>query len=160
MVISCLPHLGNPLSSGRLAQLLRKRAKAMLEGAKWRYERGEYDLACFEAEQAAQLGLKALLHELLGRAPRTHSLTELLGVLRNLLVEAELDELVERVSNFVMEFRKDLWALEEAYYRGRYGFVEYDAEEAKRCIRIAEKLLKLLEEVRDEIRKGSPSDLP
>ncbi len=49
------------MSSGINAGLLRGRAISMLEGAKWRFGRGEYDLACFEAEQAAQLYVKYLL---------------------------------------------------------------------------------------------------
>ena len=71
----------------------------MLEGALWRLGRGEYDLACFEAEQAAQLALKSLLYELLGMAPRIHDLGELLGLLHRALSEAGLEGLAEVVAS-------------------------------------------------------------
>ena len=129
----------------------------MLEGAEWRLNRGEYDLACFEAEQAAQLAVKALLYELTGSTPRIHNLSELLGVLRRFLDEAGLEKETETVASFALARRKQLWMLEEAYYRGRYGLVEYVRSEAETCIRVARELLELLSGVRRSCQgsKGS-----
>ena len=42
--------------------------------------------------------------------------------------------------DFAAERRRELWMLEEAYYRGRYGYVEYGEEEAKVCVRTAEEV--------------------
>ena len=142
------------VSSGRYVGLLWRRAVAMLEGARWRLGRGEYDLACFEAEQAAQLAVKALLYEFTGSAPRIHSLSELLGVLHRFLVEAGLEEAASLVAGFAMKQRRRLWMLEEAYYRGRYGYIEYSRGEAEDCIHAAESLLALLEEVRRRAGAG------
>ena len=49
--------------------------------------------------------------------------------------------------DFAAERRMELWMLEEAYYRGRYGYVEYGEEEAKVCVRTAEEVLRLVERV-------------
>ncbi len=57
------------MSSGINANILRERAISMLEGAKWRFSRKEYDLACFEAEQAAQLYVKYLLLQVMWGCP-------------------------------------------------------------------------------------------
>ncbi len=42
---------------------------------------GEYDIACFFAEQALQLRLEALLLRILGHVLRGHGVRELLGLL-------------------------------------------------------------------------------
>ncbi len=83
-----------------------------------------------------------------GFAPRVHSLGELLGTLYKFLNKASLEALAERVADFASKMRKDLWFLEESYYRGRYGYVEYEREDAETCIRAAEGVLNLIEEVR------------
>jgi len=66
-------------------ELLRKRSKGFLNGAKERLKAGEYDVACFMAEQAVQLHLKSVILELSGEIPRTHSIRKLLSVLSSLL---------------------------------------------------------------------------
>ena len=138
--------------SSKKAYLLCKRAEEMFEGAKWRLERGHYDLACFEAEQAAQLWIKCLAFELWNEAPRLHDLNQLLGfIMRKLSLSGK------EISSFVDKFRqmrKDLWFLSESYYEARYEEVEYGSEEGERCLRIAEKVRKLVEEVRRAARGG------
>lgn len=104
------------MSSGELVAKLWRRALAMLEGAQWRLGRGEYDLACFEAEQAAQLAVKSLLYELLGSTPRIHDLSELLGLLYKALADAGLTGLAERIAILGQERRRGLWLLSDSYY--------------------------------------------
>jgi len=50
-----------------------------LNSAKGNITRRLYDVACFEAEQAAQLFLKAYILKFSGLVPRTHSIRILLG---------------------------------------------------------------------------------
>lgn len=111
----------------------------------------------FEAEQAAQLAIKALLHELTGSVPRAHSLSELLGVLDRFLARAGLEEEASLIAGFAAGQRRRLWMLEEAYYRGRYGYVEYGREEAEECVNTAESILAVLEEVRRRAEAGEAS---
>ena len=142
------------MSSGELVSRLRRRAAGMLEGARWRLSRGEYDLACFEAEQAAQLALKALILEVLGSAPRIHDLGELLGMMHRVLSEAGLVEQAGRVADFARERRRGVWLLSDAYYRGRYGYIDYSRGEAEECIAVAEEVMRLVEEARRALREG------
>jgi len=111
------------MSSGVSADVLRRRAASMLEGARWRLERGEYDLACFEAGEAAQLYLKYLLLKLCGATPRVHRLSEPLSRLYSALREG-FEGLAEEVADFASTRRRSLRFLEESYFRGRYGFAE------------------------------------
>ena len=83
--------------------------------AKANFERGLYDIACFEADQAVQLILKAYIQKVGGSVPRTHSLRRLLGHLGSLTGREE--EVVE----FVSRLRGELIALEDAYLRARYA---------------------------------------
>lgn len=130
----------------------------MLEGAEWRLERGEYDLACFEAEQAAQLALKALLYELSGSTPRIHDLGELLGVLYDFLRKAGLEDAAGRVADFASRERRRLWLLSDAYYRGRYGAAPYTREDALDCIEAARGVLRLAGELRRAVHRGDSGE--
>ncbi len=141
------------VSSGKLVAKLWRRALAMLEGAKWRMSRGEYDLACFEAEQAAQLAIKSFLYEVLGSAPRIHDLHELLGLLYRVLEEGGLGELAGLVADFAKKRRKDIWLLNDAYYRGRYGYIDYSGEEAEKCIEAAKEVIEFIEKARRGLEK-------
>ena len=141
------------MSSGVNANILRERAISMLEGAKWRFSRREYDLACFEAEQAAQLYVKSLLLRLCGAAPRAHRLSELLGRLYSALRE-DFKDVAEELARFTSSSRRSVWFLEESYYRGRYGYVEYSEEDGRECIDTAEKLIDLLRRVEEIVSGG------
>jgi len=136
------------VSSGEYAARLLRRARGMLDAARWHLGRGFYDLACFEAEQAAQLALKHVLYFLEGSAPRIHSLSELLGLLYRFLARAGLEDVAQRVADFTAGSRHRLWVLEDAYYQARYGHIEYGEEDARQCIELAEAIIRLVEEVK------------
>jgi HEPN domain-containing protein len=70
-------------------------------------QRGLYDVAAFNAEQAAQLYLKATLLELVGDFPRTHSIIFLLNELKRVSSK--------EVEDFVKENKGGLHVLEDAY---------------------------------------------
>ena len=125
----------------------------MLEGARWRFGRGEYDLACFEAEQAVQLYVKSLLVKVCGAAPRVHGLSELLGRLYSAL-RGEFGGAARELANFTSSFRRSIWFLEESYFRGRYGYVEYSEGDGRECVETAEKLINLLRRVEEVVSGG------
>ncbi len=84
-------------------RVLVERARGFLELARLSLERGLVDLAVFNAEQAAQLRLKATLLRLQGSYPRVHSLRYLLSSVSRILDDMGLSELSERVRGFVRE---------------------------------------------------------
>jgi len=61
-----------------------EKADAFLLDAEHHAEHGPYWLACFEAQQAAELYLKALLVSIAGTYPFTHDLAELLEAIGEL----------------------------------------------------------------------------
>jgi len=122
---------------------MKRRAKNFIFNARHLIEEGIYDLAAFNAEQAAQLYLKATLLELIGDYPRTHSLITLLSELRR--VNEGL------VTGFVRENRLKLHALEDAYLTSRYFLKEFDEDDAKKLLEISEEVIKLCEELRHKL---------
>ena len=116
-------------------ELLKKRSRGFLNGAKERLKAEEYDVACFMAEQAVQLHLKAVILDLSGEIPRTHSIRKLLSILSSLLEKR-------------LEFdRKSLIFLESMYINARYLNVEYEREDAEEAIKIAEEVIELVDRV-------------
>lgn len=103
-----------------------------------RISKGRYWLACFHAQQFAELALKGLLVKLVGSYPFTHSLVELLEAIEALgyRVGEELYTIAE--------------ALEKHYTRARYpgtGLAVYNRRVGERCLRHAERLREFIEEV-------------
>lgn len=119
-------------------ELFLKRARNFLEGAKQRFERQDWDLTCFMAEQSAQLFLKAIILEKGGEFPRTHSLRQLFSILSNLIQNHELKY-----------DRKSLLLLESAYLNSRYINFSYNKEDAVEILKIVEEVLVLIGNVRN-----------
>ena len=99
-------------------------------------------LACFEAEQAAQLFLKAYILKFTGLIPRTHGVRALLGHLSSI---PKVDK--KATTRFVTEHRSDLIMLEDAYLRSRYSDEEYNRQDAIKCVEVAEKVIELVGQV-------------
>jgi len=123
-----------------------EKAQVFLEEARDDVDRGRYWLACFHAQQFAELALKAVLIKLVGSYPFTHSLVELLEALESLghRVDEELYTIAE--------------ALEKHYTRARYpglGLSIYNKRVAERCINHAERIRRLVEEVLRESEESS-----
>lgn len=116
----------------------KEKADAFLDTAIYNFEKGRYDLAAFNIEQAVQLYIKTKLLELLGEFPRTHSLVALLRELSRVFKEEE----VER-------FRKEnigiLTKLSDVYITSRYYTREFYEDEVKELIEFAYKVRRLLE---------------
>ena len=126
-------------------QILFERSKNFLEIAKSRLEKKDWDLACFNAEQAAQLYLKATILEISGEIPRIHYIRQLISIL------AQVSE-----TKINLE-RKTLMALESAYFLSRYHTVRYLEEDAVEIIAIAEEVIRIVGDIRDRQAKKSNS---
>ncbi len=121
-------------------ELLIKRAKNFLEIAKDRLNKKDWDLTCFNIEQAVQLYLKATILEISGELPRIHSIRQLVSIfLRLTKQEVKWD-------------RKSLILLESAYFNSRYLSFSYEKEDAEEALRIGKELIAFVEDFRG--RKG------
>ncbi len=127
------------------AGLMKRRALSFLELARYSLERGNYDLAAFNAEQSAQLYLKATLLELIGDYPRTHSIIFLLN---------ELRRIDEEVGKFIEENKRGLHNLEDAYIMSRYFYKIFDREDGEYLISLAERVRDLCEKLRFRVEEG------
>ena len=96
------------------------------------YRDGEYDLACFLAQQAAEFALKAVLIREVGARPLTHSLYDMARG----LARVRGVELGEDVAVCAKQ-------LEEHYVQARYPDARlgpYEEWEARRCLECLEVL--------------------
>ena len=118
-------------------ELFLKRAKNFLDGAKERFQKEDWDLTCFMAEQSVQLITKALILEKGGELPKTHSIRKLFALMDNL----------SEHEDFKYD-RKALLFLESAYLNSRYFSFTYEKEDAEEAIKIAEDIKKIVENVR------------
>jgi len=120
-------------------ELFLKRASNFLDGAKERFQKEDWDLTCFMAEQFVQLLLKATILEKGGEIPKTHSIRKLFGILYQL------------TNDEVFKYdRKALIFLESAYLNSRYFSFVYEKEDAKEALKIAEEVKRIVENVRDD----------
>jgi HEPN domain-containing protein len=126
--------------------LMRRRAMVFLETSKYLTGKGDYDVAAFNAEQAAQLYLKYTLLEIVGDYPRTHSIIFLLKELERTGFTG--------VSQFIKENKNGLHTLEDSYLTSRYFYKSFDKDDAEYLISLAEKVVKLCENVRNCLGKS------
>ncbi|MEM0018033.1 MAG: HEPN domain-containing protein [Candidatus Korarchaeum sp.] len=127
-------------------ELMKRRALAFLDLARYSMEKGNHDIAAFNAEQSAQLYLKATLLELIGDYPRTHSIIFLLNELRRVHEE--------EVSSFIKENKRGLHNLEDAYLMSRYFYKSFDREDSEYLISLAERVRELCEKLRSSLGQG------
>lgn len=125
--------------------LMRRRAKGFLEMAELSVQRGNYDLAAFNAEQASQLYLKSVLLELIGDYPRTHSAIALLK---------ELERIDPSVGDFLARNKRGLHNLEDSYLMSRYFYKTFDREDGEYLVSLAKEVVAVCERVRGRLGKG------
>jgi len=119
-------------------ELFLKRARNFMDGAKERFQKEDWDLTCFMAEQSVLILLKAIILEMGGEIPKTHSIRKLFGILYHLTKDE------------VFKYdRKALIFLESAYLNSRYFSFVYEKEDAKEALKIAEEVKDLVESVRN-----------
>ena len=117
-------------------ELFLKRAENFLDGAKERFQKEDWDLTCFMAEQSVQLYVKASILEKGGEIPKTHSIRKLFGLLYQL------------TKNNVFKYdRKALIFLESAYLNSRYFSFTYEKEDAEEALKIAEEVKKIVRNI-------------
>ncbi|MBY9004764.1 MAG: HEPN domain-containing protein [Candidatus Lokiarchaeota archaeon] len=118
-------------------ELFLKRGNNFLDGAKERFQKEDWDLTCFMAEQSVQLIIKAIILEKGGELPKTHSIRKLFAFL------------FELTENDTLKYdRKALLFLESAYLNSRYFSFIYEKEDALEAIKIAEEIKRIVENVR------------
>ena len=120
-------------------ELFLKRARNFLDGANERFQKKDWDLTCFMAEQSVQLFTKAKILEKGGEVPKTHSIRKLFSLLYELTKK--------RVFKYD---RKALIFLESAYLNSRYFSFIYEKEDAKEALKIAEEVKNLVDIVKDD----------
>ena len=127
-------------------------AKKTLDSAKGDFERGDYNWACFKAQQSAELAVKALLHGL-GMPAYGHSVSKLLLNIKSkgVIVPEEILEYAKTLDKYYVPTRyPNAWAegVPHEYYTKK------DAEEsivfAQKIIEWIEGLWKLLEKGREQ----------
>ena len=114
-----------------------ERAEFLIKDAEVKLREGVYWFACFEAQQAAELYLKALHLALTGLHPYTHDLVELLDTLKDLDLEPPQD----------LYLYAD--ALTPHYTMSRYPGrkpLTYNKGLAERCIGYARRIIEWVKE--------------
>lgn len=127
------------ISSLESVNIFLKKSRMFMKSAEGNIERRLYDIACFDAEQAAQLLLKAYILKHHGYVPRTHSIRTLLS---HLAAVPKIDK--KTLNKFGSEHRSDLVMLEVAYLKSRYSGEEYNRQEPHECVEIAKNVRQLV----------------
>lgn len=122
-------------------RVLVRRSREFLDEAREAKSKGRFDIACFLAEQAAQLFLKALLLKHAGDYPRTHHVRTLLS---ELISAIENESAKESIRLFIRNNRARLSELEDAYLMSRYTTKTYTREDAEDIVSTASELINLL----------------
>ena len=116
--------------------LFLKRAENFLDGAGERFQKEDWDLACFLAEQSVQLFAKAVILEKGGELPKTHSIRKLFAILFQL------------TNNKIFKYdRKSLLFLESTYLNEILSHT-YEKEDAEEAIKIANDIKSIIKNVR------------
>ena len=130
-----MQHMSNKNPHAEEVEIIKDRAERMLKSAKHHVKSGDYDLAAFLAEQAAQLYLKYKILELTGEMPRTHTLRQLLGILQKIANKKSRE-----IADFTRTNRSLLIRLEEAYLASRYLARKYEKDEVEELVAFTEKV--------------------
>ncbi|HDI31634.1 MAG TPA: HEPN domain-containing protein [Thermofilum sp.] len=124
-------------------KVLIRRSHEFLTEAEEALRSNRYDLACFFAEQAVQLFLKATLLKLVGDYPRTHYVR----VLISKLVEVLPEDRARVIKNFVRDNRARLSELEDAYLMSRYTVKVYSRSDSRDMVDLAKEVMDLIRRV-------------
>ena len=114
-----------------------EKARVFLEDSEHHLREKHYWLTCFEAQQAVELYLKAVLIALTGLYPFTHDLVELLDTLRELGVKVP-EELYTYADALTPHYTM-------ARYPGKKP-VRYNKSLGERCLKYARAIIKWIQE--------------
>ncbi len=115
---------------------LRKRAERFLVDAKLDLESKEYDVALFHIEQALQLFLKARILSFGVEFPKTHEITKLMQIVKQLGIKD-----IEKIAK---ENKEIIELLEYAYISSRYLPFSFSESDAKKALEFVEKVRDIL----------------
>ena len=122
----------------RIAQKWLKQAEADLKAARDSHDSGHFEWSCFQCQQSGEKALKAYLYEKGYTSIVTHSLKELLKECGK--VEPSFKELGQDARSL------DMYYIPTRYPNGLGGDLApvefYEGEDAERCLRSAESILK------------------
>ena len=121
---------------------LKKRAGEFLQGVEYYLNRGSYNLAAFNLEQAAQLYLKYYLFLRIKDYPKTHSLEELLKELAKAYPQQK-----PKINRILEEGASVIGDLEQAYLTSRYLPVEFSENRIKKMEKLVIELVKFLSKI-------------
>jgi len=127
-------------------KILLDRSKKFLDLAKYSIEKGDYDLAAFNLEQALQLYLKAEILKNGARFPHSHDLIELLEFLLKITKN-------ETIQNILSEYSVELGSLTDAYIMAMYFIRKYTKDEAEKLLRTVEEIINKIERSQGSIKK-------
>lgn len=122
------------------AIFLKERALKFYKNGKDLFEKGVYDIAAFNFEQAVQLLLKYHLFKQIGDYPKTHYLKTLFSG----LVEANKSR-ADEIDNFYKKNINVIANLENAYLTARYLPAEFTEEEVKNMAEFVDKFMEFFE---------------
>lgn len=71
-----------------------------------------------------------------------------------MLKENGYEDLAKKINELIAEYRQQLIAIEDAYIDSRYENIEYENEDLKPLIEVAEIMIKFLEEVVKIVKLG------
>ena len=118
---------------------LRANAKQFLEQAKFSMQRGFHNLVLFNVEQSMQLNLKYVLYLLTGEFPKTHKLSELFRLVRDLGDPCNLYIFYESNKDFIA-------IVEYSYISSRYLPESFNRDDAERALKLGEDFDRIVEE--------------
>lgn len=71
-----------------------------------------------------------------------------------MLKENGYEDLAKKINELIAEYRQQIIAIEDAYIDSRYENIEYENEDLKPLIEVAEIMIKFLEEVVKIVKLG------
>jgi len=137
--------------SGELVNALRRRARSLLKHAYIYLNDGDFDLACYNCQQALELYLKSIIYELFSEEVKTCSLRELFEKLYEKLRSTGRVRDAELVESLVENYKNAISGLEGANIDARYGMKPYDRRDAINSIEAVEQIIEKLEKIRRRI---------
>jgi len=121
-----------------MGEFLKINAEKFIENAEYLLRKGEYNLAAFNFEQAAQLLLKYFLWKKIGDFPKTHSISKLIDEASKVSQsKTDLIKLKESETTLI---------LEEAYLNTRYFETYFTKTHIEKIKNFVETLKTLLEQ--------------
>ncbi len=118
-------------------KFLKERADKFYETAKFNFEKGMFDIAAFNIEQAAQLYIKYAIFNILGDFRKTHNIKQLLEDYYKATKKRE-------VLDFITINLKTLEELEEIYIQSRYIPANFFKEDIEKLFNFLEELKNIL----------------